>query len=53
VQLQDELIEVGLSRANRAKEYDLRVMICRDVGDRNRVFMDSHFDVERARLWHG
>jgi hypothetical protein len=50
VQLPDELIDVGLSRANGAEVNDLRVMISRDVGDCNRVVMDSHSDVERGRL---
>jgi hypothetical protein len=53
VQLPNELIDVGLSRANGAEVNDLRVMISRNVGDRNRFFMDIHSDVERGRLGHG
>jgi hypothetical protein len=53
VQLPAELIDVGMSGANGAAVNDLRVMIARDVGDRNRVFMDIQSDVERGRLWPG
>jgi hypothetical protein len=49
----DEGIEVGLSRPDGAEVGDLSTVVLRDIRDRARVLMDSHADVERARLVHG
>jgi len=49
----EEVLAVGLSRANRAEVNDWRVRLSRDGGNRHRVWMDSHSDVEHGRRWHG
>jgi hypothetical protein len=50
VQPPDALIDVTLSRPEIAEGDDLGVTFVGDIGDRNRVFMDIHSDVTRARL---
>jgi hypothetical protein len=52
-QLPDEHVEVALARPNGAEEDDLRGMILRHVGDRDRLLMDIQSDIECARLGHG
>ena len=51
--LTDELIDVTLSCTDVAEGDDFSVMFLGDIGDGNRVFMDIHTDVKRARLAHG
>jgi hypothetical protein len=51
--LPDELIDVTLACTDVAEGDDLGVMFLGDIGDGNRVFMDIHPDVKRARLAHG
>jgi len=53
LQLPDERIDIALARADRAEGDDLSVMCFGNVGHRDRLLMDIHADVERARLWHG
>jgi hypothetical protein len=53
LQATDEFIDVTLSRTDVAEGDDFGAMVLNDGGDGNRVFMDIHSDVERARLWHG
>jgi hypothetical protein len=48
-----ELVEVTLAGADGAEVDDLGVMVFGDVGHGNRVFVDVHSDVKRARLVHG
>ena len=47
------MIDVTLSRPEIAEGDDLGVTVVGDIGDRNRVFMDIHSDVPRARLVSG
>jgi hypothetical protein len=42
-----------VSRATGIEVHDVRVMISRDVGDRNRFLMDIHSDVKQGKLWQG
>jgi hypothetical protein len=49
----EELIDATLSRPYIAEREDLGVVFFSDIGDGNRVLMDIHTDVERARLCHG
>ena len=49
----DEVIDVTLAGATSAERGDLRPMILSHIGDRTRVFVDIHADVQRARLGHG
>jgi hypothetical protein len=49
----DEVIDVTLSRPDIAEGDHLGVVLLGDTGDRDRVLMDIHSDVERARLVHG
>jgi len=49
----DELVDIALSRAESAEGDNLSVVLLRNRGDGNRLFMDIHADGERARLWHG
>jgi hypothetical protein len=51
--LSNELINIGLPGADRAEGDDLGVVVFGNVGYGNRVFMDIHSDVQRARLAHG
>jgi hypothetical protein len=51
--LSNELINIGLPGADGAEVDDLSVVVFGDVGYGNRVFMDIHSDVQRARLVHG
>jgi hypothetical protein len=49
----DEVIDVNLSRPDGAEVGDLSTVVLRDICNRDRVLMDIHADVERARLVHG
>jgi hypothetical protein len=49
----DELIEVTLARPDVAEGDDRGTVVLNDIGDGNRIFLDIHADVERARLCHG
>jgi hypothetical protein len=53
VQAMDELIDVTRSRPDVPEGDDLGVVVLGNISDRDRVFMDIHSDVERARLGHG
>jgi len=53
LELADEMIEVGLSRADGAQVADFSAVVFGDVSDSNRFLMDIHADVTRARLCHG
>ena len=53
LQWADELVKIALARANGTKVADLGVECLGDIGNGNRVFLDSHADGERARLWQG
>jgi hypothetical protein len=49
----DEGIEVTVAGADGPEGGDLGVVVFGDVSDGNRVFVDLHADVQRARLGHG
>jgi hypothetical protein len=48
-----ELVDIALACTDSAEVDDVSMVFLRDIGDGNRVFMDIHSDVERARLCHG
>jgi hypothetical protein len=48
-----EWINVGLPGADGAEGDDLSAVVFDDRGNRVRVFVDIHTDVQRARLVHG
>ena len=49
----DELVDIALARTDGAEGDNLGVVFLSNIGNGNRIFMDIHADVERARLWHG
>ena len=49
----DELVQVTVAGPDGAEGDDLGVVVCGDVGHGNRVCVDIHADVKRARLVHG
>jgi hypothetical protein len=49
----DEGSDVTRSRPEVAAGHDLSVVVCGDRGHSDRVWVDSHADVQRARLWPG
>jgi hypothetical protein len=49
----DELVDIALARTEGTEVDGLSMVFLGDIGDCNRVFMDIHTDVERARLVHG
>jgi hypothetical protein len=53
LQLPDELLDIALSTPNGAEEDDLGGVVLGDIGNCERVFVDIHSDVARARLVHG
>jgi hypothetical protein len=53
VQVTDELIDVTLSRPDVPPGDDLGVVVLGHISDRDRVLMDIHSDVARARPCHG
>jgi hypothetical protein len=53
LEFSDEVVDVGLSCPDGAEVGDLSTVILSDIGNSDRLFMDIHSDVERARLWHG
>jgi hypothetical protein len=52
-QLPEEVLEVAWSSPTGAREHDFGGMGCGHRGARERVVMDIHADVTRARLGHG
>jgi hypothetical protein len=48
-----EVIDSARSRPDGPEGDDLGVMFVGDIGDRDRLFMDIHSDVERARRCPG
>ena len=53
LELAGALIDVGLSGADGTELDDLGTVLLRDIGYRNRVFMDIQTNIECARLLHG
>jgi hypothetical protein len=53
LQLPDALLDITWSTPNGAEEDDLGVVVFGDLGDGDRVFVDIHAEVERARVGHG
>jgi hypothetical protein len=49
----DEVVDVGLSCPDGAEVGDLSTVILGDRGNSDRLLMDSHAEVERARRWPG
>jgi hypothetical protein len=49
----DEVIDVTLSRPDVPEGDDLGVVVLGNISDRDRVLIDIHADVERARLGQG
>jgi hypothetical protein len=49
----DEVVDGGLSCPEGAEVGDLSPVILSDIGNSDRLLMDIHTDVERARLGHG
>jgi len=48
-----ELAEVTVAGADGPEVYDRGVVVFGDISGGNRIFMDIHSDVLRAKLWHG
>jgi hypothetical protein len=53
LELADDVVNVGLSRAEGPKVGDLSAVIWSDRGHRNRLLMDIHSHGEGGRLGHG
>jgi hypothetical protein len=51
--LPDEVIDITLASANGAEEGGLGAVILRHISHGNRILVDIHSDVKRARLVHG
>ena len=51
--LADEHVDVAWTSANGAKVDDFSLVCFGNICDSNRLFMNIHSDVERARLVHG
>jgi hypothetical protein len=49
----DEVVDGGLSCPEGAEVGDLSPVILSDIGNSDRLLMDIHTDVERARLGYG
>ena len=52
LQLSKQLINIALPGSDSAEGDNLCAMCLGDIGDRDRLFMHIHSDIERARLWH-
>jgi hypothetical protein len=50
LELPDQLVNITLPCSDSAKGNDFCTMVLGDRGDRDRLFMHIHADVERARL---
>jgi hypothetical protein len=53
VQLPNEHVDVTLAGADATERNHLGIVFFRDIGDSNRLFMNIHSDIKRARLMHG
>jgi hypothetical protein len=49
----EELVKVTVARANRSEIDHFSAVFFGDIGYCDRVFVDIHTDVKRARLVHG
>jgi hypothetical protein len=53
LKLSHKLINIGLPGAKSTEEGDFSVVSFGYIRNSDRLLMDIHADVERARLWHG